>query len=170
MSLSSSFNFLPSPSPYSEKFVPNSGNSNLDNAASSPVPDSQILSRIFQFVHQPPPPTPLNPNELPRQKATAKALRTLLVEQIKELGQHSTQQFQGSHHYLSQTDRAFVLTTDDALNRLAKIDANLSALVELRYFLGLDLEEVAQLTGESLKTITVRWRLARTWLFQNTRA
>lgn len=168
MSLSSSFNFLPPPSPFPEKFVaePSAGDADAGNA--DPVPDSQVLSRILQFVHQPPPPTPLHPDELPRQKATARALRTLLVEQIKEPAPAATDQAFSSLHHMSRSDRAFVLATDDALNRLAEIDAELCALVELRYFLGLDLDEIARLTGRPRQTISVRWRLARTWLFQNT--
>ncbi len=169
MSLSSSFNFSPSPSPFPENLVPDPATNDADATGPHPVPDSQVLSRIFHFVHQPPPPSPLQPDDLPRQQATAKALRTLLVEQIKELGPAGTDPAHAAHHHLSQADRSFVLATNDALDRLEKIDPDLCALVELRYFLGLDLEEVAQLTGDSQQTIGVRWRLARTWLFQNTR-
>jgi RNA polymerase sigma factor (TIGR02999 family) len=52
----------------------------------------------------------------------------------------------------------------DALERLAAIDAERAKLVELRYFGGLGMEEIAPLMGLSLATVERRWAAARAWL------
>ncbi|MFN7054223.1 ECF-type sigma factor [Hyphomonas sp.] len=52
----------------------------------------------------------------------------------------------------------------DALSRLAEVDPALARLVELRYFSGLTLEEIAELDNVSLSTIKRQWRVARAWL------
>lgn len=59
---------------------------------------------------------------------------------------------------------ADVLAIDDALRRLAAIDADKARLVELRFFGGLTAEECAEVLGKSLRTIERDWRFARAWL------
>jgi RNA polymerase sigma factor (TIGR02999 family) len=46
-----------------------------------------------------------------------------------------------------------LLALDEALDRLAKIDARRSQIVELRYFAGLTEEETAQFLGVSARTV-----------------
>ena len=55
---------------------------------------------------------------------------------------------------------------DDALKRLAEIDADLARIVELRFYAGLTLEEIAGTRGESLSTTKRRWRAARAWILE----
>jgi RNA polymerase sigma factor (sigma-70 family) len=57
-----------------------------------------------------------------------------------------------------------VLALDEALTRLAALDADLAKVVELRYFGGLTVEEAADVTGVSPATIKRQWALARAWL------
>jgi RNA polymerase sigma factor (TIGR02999 family) len=59
---------------------------------------------------------------------------------------------------------ALVLEVDEALRALADVDAELAALVELRFFGRHSLPEIATLTGQSLRTVNRRWQLARAWL------
>jgi RNA polymerase sigma factor (TIGR02999 family) len=61
---------------------------------------------------------------------------------------------------------ALVLEVDEALRSLAEVDVELAALVELRFFGGLSLPEIAGLTGQSLRTVNRRWQLARAWLLE----
>lgn len=56
------------------------------------------------------------------------------------------------------------LVLDDALSRLALVDERLSRVVELRFFGGLSVPEVAQVLGQSSATVERDWRKARAWL------
>jgi RNA polymerase sigma-70 factor (ECF subfamily) len=53
---------------------------------------------------------------------------------------------------------------DEALNRLAQLSSRQSQIVELRYFGGLTVEEVAGVLRISAKTVKRDWSLARAWL------
>ncbi|MFN8058891.1 MAG: sigma-70 family RNA polymerase sigma factor [Vicinamibacterales bacterium] len=53
---------------------------------------------------------------------------------------------------------------DEALERLAVLDASQARLVELRYFGGLTIEETAEALGVSPATVKREWVLARAWL------
>ena len=57
-----------------------------------------------------------------------------------------------------------VLALDEALSRLTALDAELARVVELRYFGGLTVEEVAEVMGTSPATVKRQWALARAWL------
>lgn len=51
-----------------------------------------------------------------------------------------------------------------AMERLERVDADLHELVRLRYFAGMTIEEVAEVTGASTATVKRRWAMARTIL------
>jgi RNA polymerase sigma factor (sigma-70 family) len=55
---------------------------------------------------------------------------------------------------------------DEALERLETIDPEQARIVELRYFMGLGIEETADALGMSPATLKRRWALARAWLFR----
>jgi RNA polymerase sigma factor (sigma-70 family) len=55
---------------------------------------------------------------------------------------------------------------DDALRSLEALDARQSRVVELRFFGGLSLEEIAHVLGVSVGTVRRDWSLARAWLFR----
>jgi RNA polymerase sigma factor (TIGR02999 family) len=57
-----------------------------------------------------------------------------------------------------------LVALDDALNKLAALDAEQSRLVELRYFGGLSIEETAEAMGISPATVKREWTTARAWL------
>ncbi len=63
-----------------------------------------------------------------------------------------------------ETDPDEVLDIDRALNKLAAIDPRQAQLVELRYFVGLSIEETATAQGTSPATVKRDWLLARAWL------
>ena len=54
---------------------------------------------------------------------------------------------------------------DEALTRLDAASPDLARLVELRFYVGLTVEEIAQVTGQSSRTIKRHWQAARTFLF-----
>jgi len=57
-----------------------------------------------------------------------------------------------------------LLDLDDALQRLQALDERQSKIVELRFFGGLTVEEVAHVLGVSKSTVESEWRMARAWL------
>jgi RNA polymerase sigma-70 factor (ECF subfamily) len=57
-----------------------------------------------------------------------------------------------------------LVALDEALDRLARLDARKARIVELRFFGGLSEEETAHLLEVSSRTIEREWRLARAWL------
>ena len=57
-----------------------------------------------------------------------------------------------------------IVALNGALNNLATVDARKSQLVELRFFAGLSMEEIAEVMGLSLTTVNREWRLTKAWL------
>jgi RNA polymerase sigma-70 factor, ECF subfamily len=55
---------------------------------------------------------------------------------------------------------------DEALKSLAEMDPRRSQVVELRYFGGLNNEEIAGVLKVSENTVTRDWNMARAWLYQ----
>ena len=63
-----------------------------------------------------------------------------------------------------------VLALDEALERLAALDARQARVVELRWFAGYTAEETADVLGISAPTVQRDWRAARAWLTLELRA
>ena len=57
-----------------------------------------------------------------------------------------------------------VVAVHDALLAFETVDARAAKVVELRYFGGLELEEIGEALGVSLATIKRDWAVARAWL------
>ncbi len=57
-----------------------------------------------------------------------------------------------------------LLAVDEALTKLARVDPRQAAIVELRFFGGLSVAEVAQVLGLSKRTIEGEWTSVRAWL------
>src|SRR6185295_3896942 len=57
-----------------------------------------------------------------------------------------------------------LLAVDDALRELEQLDAGLARIVELRFFGGLDHDEIAAVLELSNPTVRRHWRLAKSWL------
>jgi RNA polymerase sigma factor (TIGR02999 family) len=57
-----------------------------------------------------------------------------------------------------------LLDLDDAMHRLAALDERQGKVVELRFFGGMTVEEIAHVLGVSKTTVETEWRMARAWL------
>lgn len=53
---------------------------------------------------------------------------------------------------------------NEALKRLEDLDDRQVRIVEMRYFAGLSMEEIAHVLGLSLSAVEKDWRMARNWL------
>ena len=67
---------------------------------------------------------------------------------------------------VTRTAGAELLRLDEALKSLAEMDPRRSQVVELRYFGGLNNEEIAGVLNISENTVTRDWNMARAWLHQ----
>jgi len=59
---------------------------------------------------------------------------------------------------------ADLLDLDRALGKLARLDDRQHRIVELRFFSGLKVNEVADCMGVSVRTIEAEWTMAKAWL------
>jgi RNA polymerase sigma factor (TIGR02999 family) len=100
----------------------------------------------------------------------AQAMRRILVDYAR--AKHREKRG-GDNVKLSLEDATLVaakekgvdlIALDEALNKLAKFDAQQARGVELRYFSGLSLEETAEALHVSRATVARDWEAARAWL------
>jgi RNA polymerase sigma factor (TIGR02999 family) len=63
------------------------------------------------------------------------------------------------------TDENELLRLNDALEELGSVDARLAQVVELKYFVGLSLEQIGEALGINERTARRDWEKARTLLF-----
>lgn len=57
-----------------------------------------------------------------------------------------------------------LIALDEALQTLARLDPRQARIVEMRYFTGLEIKEIATVEGISPTTVKREWRTARLWL------
>jgi RNA polymerase sigma factor (TIGR02999 family) len=103
---------------------------------------------------------------------SARLMRQILVDfaraqQTQRRGQGRPPQadLSGIQEIRSAARPVDFLDLDRALEELAKLDARQQQVVELRYFGGLDVPEVAAVLGVSQATVVRDWHIARAWLF-----
>ena len=65
---------------------------------------------------------------------------------------------------VGQRDPLDLVALDQALRRLSGIDPRKVEIVNLRWFAGLELLEVAEVVGISLAQVKRDWALAKAWL------
>jgi RNA polymerase sigma factor (TIGR02999 family) len=59
-----------------------------------------------------------------------------------------------------------VVAVDGALSQLAVFDPRQGQIVQMRFFMGLNHEEIAEILGISVTTVKREWRMARLWLYR----
>lgn len=65
---------------------------------------------------------------------------------------------------ISNRDDEDVLGVDDAIERLARKDERQAKIVEMRFFAGMTVAEVAEVLGVSKRTVESEWTMIRAWL------
>lgn len=103
----------------------------------------------------------------------ARAMRRVLVEHARSKNankRHHQKVTLITHLPGAMADRIELDALDKALIRLKIIDPDKAEIVELRYFGGLSLEEIATVKKTSTSTVKRNWRVARAWLLDNLEA
>jgi RNA polymerase sigma-70 factor (ECF subfamily) len=59
-----------------------------------------------------------------------------------------------------------ILALDEALSKLGQLDSRQAQVVEMRFFAGMSVDEVAGVLGVSKRTIEGDWTMARAWLMR----
>jgi RNA polymerase sigma factor (TIGR02999 family) len=101
----------------------------------------------------------------------ANLMRQILVEHARahhaaKRGGHAVKLSLEDAPDLPMTIDVDVLALDDAMQRLAQMDARQAQIVELRFFGGLSIEDSAEVLGISPATIKRDWTSARAWLYR----
>jgi RNA polymerase sigma factor (TIGR02999 family) len=110
--------------------------------------------------------------------AAAEAMRRILVQNARrkkrdkhggdrrrvDLQEHDAPVERPADEILALDEEVIVL--DEALTRLAKEDAAAAQVVQLHFFAGLSIEQVAELVGVSRASAYRQWAYARVWLRQ----
>jgi RNA polymerase sigma factor (TIGR02999 family) len=99
----------------------------------------------------------------------ARLMRQILVDHARK---HTAAKRGGGEHDLSIEEAAIfspqraanLVALDDALQGLAKFDPRKNRIIELRYFGGLSIEEVAEMEAIAVATVRRQLRTAEAWL------
>jgi RNA polymerase sigma factor (TIGR02999 family) len=99
----------------------------------------------------------------------ARLMRQILVDHARQklAGKRGggVQDVQLSEHLIASEDTAHeYLMLNDALEKLAQSDARKAQVIELRYFSGLTIEEIAEYLHVSISTVMREQRFAEAWL------
>ncbi|MCA9297759.1 MAG: sigma-70 family RNA polymerase sigma factor [Phycisphaerales bacterium] len=99
------------------------------------------------------------------------AMRRILVNharhrgRIKRGGEFGRVSLDKAAHLTAQ-EPPDLIALDEALSALQKLDERKARIVELRFFGGMRLEDVADALDCSMSTVKRDWELARTWLLR----
>jgi RNA polymerase sigma factor (TIGR02999 family) len=98
----------------------------------------------------------------------ATAIRTVLVDHARELATlkrgGGAKRVTLDGNVLARGETIDLVSLDAALTKLGALDARLARVVELRFFGGLEIDEVAAALGVSARTVNYDWTLAKAWL------
>ncbi len=101
----------------------------------------------------------------------ARAMRQILVDHAREAA--AAKRGGGLHRVTFDSEvhtPAFkqidVLDFDRVLTRLAEMDERAARVVEYRVFAGMSVEQVSQVLGVSVRTVSNDWRAAKMWVNQ----
>ena len=100
----------------------------------------------------------------------AKATRDLLVDHArrhqaaKRGGNWKRLTLSGLSDLKAEENMIAILDLESALNELGGLSPRQEKIVEMRFYAGLTVEEVAAVLGISARTVMYDWRMARAWL------
>jgi len=103
--------------------------------------------------------------------AASEAMRRILVESArrrlrdKRGAGERPEPLDESQHMVADSDQR-ILRVNEALDELEEQDLERARIVKLRYFVGLENREIADLLGVNERTVRRHWEQAKLWLYQ----
>ena len=103
-------------------------------------------------------------------RAMTTCMRRILIDHARARGAERRggglrrEEWDGALDVPQEAGSVDVLALDESLERLQALDPRQAAIVELRFFGGFDMQEIADQLGVSLSTVEKDWRIARAWL------
>jgi len=91
----------------------------------------------------------------------ANVMRNILVDHFRK---HRPQVSLSEAEHAPREQNVDVLRLHEALGDLAKLDPRASRVVELKFFGGLTMEEIAEVLDIAIATVNRDWREAKRWL------
>lgn len=98
---------------------------------------------------------------------SARVMRRVLLDSARRKNRRKRRSLHvtlSEGHGVNANEGADYELLERALIRLAAVDRSRAEIVELRYFGGLTIEEIAQVKGVSASTVKRSWEAARLWL------
>jgi RNA polymerase sigma factor (TIGR02999 family) len=102
--------------------------------------------------------------------AAAEAMRRILIDRARSKGRlrHGGEWFRVDFEQVTlaiEDADETVLAVNEALDKLAAQDALKAQIVKLRYFIGMNHQEIADALGIAEPTVRRHWTFARSWLY-----
>jgi RNA polymerase sigma factor (TIGR02999 family) len=99
----------------------------------------------------------------------AQIMRQILVDHARR---HRAAKRGGDRHRITLDDNLLIeshrnvdlLALEDALAKITKLDPRQAQMIELRFFGGLSIAEVAKVMGMSQRSVEREWTMVRAWL------
>lgn len=106
--------------------------------------------------------------------AAAEAMRRILIEHARRRNrnkrQGNMQRIDLDETLVIQEPKADeLLELDEALSRLEQHDKEMSDVLKLRFFVGLTVQETAEVLNAAPRTVDRQWAAARAWLYREMR-
>ncbi|MCB9855374.1 MAG: RNA polymerase subunit sigma [Phycisphaerales bacterium] len=101
--------------------------------------------------------------------AAARAMHQIIVDDVRRRGRKKRGGLKravclNEGDAAVEEDPTFVLDIDEALKRMGEQRPDLVEIVQLRYFVGMGLDETAEVLGVARKTVANRWKVAKALL------
>lgn len=104
----------------------------------------------------------------------ARIIRRILIDHARaagasKRGRSSTRVSLADHDVAAPSRDVDLVALDEAMVELAALDEQQARIVELRYFGGCTIEEIAELLDLGKRTVDRQWHAAKAWLFDRLR-
>src|SRR3954452_7250557 len=104
-------------------------------------------------------------------RVAAEAMRQILIDHARA---RASQKRSGGNRravadvaeLAADQDPAEIMALEEAIRRFEQVEPRAAEIIKLRFFAGLTVEETAEVTGLSVRTVNREWTFARAWLYR----